>query len=250
MTVYTSDVSEARNLSEQKFFDEHFKKTTPSLNGFYNVSHARRRFGDLVYRDCAGLRVLEYGCGPSGYAFGLAERGATVTGIDISNTAIAMARERANGFPDGSLTFRLGDAEKLDFPPASFDMVCGTSILHHLDIARAAAEIRRVLKPGGRAVFYEPVGHNPVVNLYRKFTPHLHTPDEHPLVADDFRLLRQLFSEVRTEFYDLLALGAIPLLRLPGGVPLLRTFEAVDRVVLKVPGIRRWGSVVVIEMKS
>ena len=243
-------MSESRRRAEQQFFDRHYAlHGVESLNGFYELSASLRHFRSLLYRDCAGRKVLEYGCGPGGHAFSLAERGATVTGIDISATAIEMAEARARQLGTARLTFRRGDAEALDFADASFDIVCGTGILHHLDIDRAAREVRRVLAPGGRAVFYEPVGHNPVANLYRRLTPQLHTRDEHPLRRSDFDLLRRHFTRVTTRLFDLVSVGAIPLLSLPGGRVILRALEAVDRAVLHIPGLRWWASVAVIELQ-
>src|SRR3546814_1101008 len=79
------------------------------------------------------------------------------------------------------------NAEAMTFPDDSFDLVFGSGIIHHLDIDRAFGEIARVLRPGGRAVFIEPLGLNPAIELYRRFTPSARTPDEHPLLRRDFR---------------------------------------------------------------
>ena len=237
-----------RLAAEQRFFDEQYRKDSGSLNGFYEVSGARREYAKRILRDCAGKRVLEYECGTGSYAFALADRGAAVTGIDISSTAIELARAR--GYPPENPEFRLGNAEALEFADGSFDVVCGTSILHHLDIERALRELRRVLRPGGRAVFYEPVAYNPVVNLYRLLTPHLHTLDEHPLTRADLQAMTENFGRLDARFADFFALAAIPALRLPGGTALLRVLEAADRIAMRVPGLRWWGAVVVIELHA
>ena len=49
-----------------------------------------------------------------------------------------------------------------------FDIIYGTGILHHLNLKACLDEIERILKPGGKFVFIEPLGTNPVINLYRK----------------------------------------------------------------------------------
>jgi len=61
--------------------------------------------------------------------------------------------------------------------------VCGSGTLHHLYIDAAFKELVRVLKPNGCVVFFEPLGHNFLINLYRKLTPSMHSEDEHPLLA-------------------------------------------------------------------
>jgi SAM-dependent methyltransferase len=236
-----------RLLAEQRFFDEHYRSERGALNGFYELSAARRKFTTRVLGSGRG-DVLEYGCGTGSYAFELADRGCDVVGIDISSSAIEIAEARTEG--RANLRFRLGDAENLEFENASFDLVCGTSILHHLDIDRAIREIRRVLRPGGRALFYEPVAYHPAAALYRALTPGAHTPDEHPLRMADFELMRTSFVQLEAEFFDCWSIGAIPFLRLPGGRGLLRVLEVVDRVTLSLPAVRWLGSTVIVEMHA
>src|SRR3712207_2747501 len=115
----------------------------------------------------AGRRVLEFGCGPASHAIELAAAGAHVTAIDISPVAIAKARGKARAAGvDGRMAFRVMDAEALEFGDASFDLVCGHAIIHHLHLPTVFAETRRVLGSSGAAVFNEPLGHNPVINAY------------------------------------------------------------------------------------
>jgi SAM-dependent methyltransferase len=238
-----------RKSAERDFFNQAYQRQEEqTLNGFYELSAAVRAYRDLVLRDCAGLRALEYGCGTGGHAFSLAERGALVTGIDISEVAVASARERAAANP--LLHFLVADAEGLPFSAATFDLVCGTSILHHLRTDIAVREIRRVLKRGGRAVFYEPVGYNPAANVYRRLTPELHTDDEHPLLRRDFALIRDAFPSMQLHFFDILSVGAIPFLRRPSGRTLLRILESVDRLFVRVAALRLLSNVVVVEMKA
>ena len=81
----------------------------------------------------------------------------------------------------------------------SFDLVCGSGILHHLDLPAAMRELARVLRPSGRAVFMEPLGHNPAINAFRNRTPELRTPDEHPLLGKDLKLCRRYFGSVEVK---------------------------------------------------
>ncbi|WP_428491963.1 hypothetical protein [Rhodopila sp.] len=57
----------------------------------------------------------------------------------------------------------------------------GIGIIHHLDTRQASREVARVLRPDGNAVFWEPMGTNPIIGLYRMLTPNARTVDEHPL---------------------------------------------------------------------
>lgn len=93
-----------------------------------------------------GKRFLDVCCGP-GYSAGEATaRGADALGIDI---APAMVEEARRLFPPAR--FRVGDAEALDLPDASFDaVVCAFGMLHLAQPERAIDEVFRVLRPGGR----------------------------------------------------------------------------------------------------
>jgi SAM-dependent methyltransferase len=98
-----------------------------------------------------GLSVLEIGCGLGTDGAQFAQAGAHYTGVDLTEAAIELARKR---FQLSGLLgeFRVADAEDLDFADDSFDRVYSHGVLHHTpDVARAVAEIHRVLKPGGRA---------------------------------------------------------------------------------------------------
>jgi SAM-dependent methyltransferase len=244
-------MTEQRKAVEEQFYDRAYENgTLDTKNGFYEISAGVERYGELVFGNCSGKRVLEYGCGLGGFAFRLADRGAMVTGIDISDVAVAQANRRAASYPPGQLTFAKADAENLDFPDGSFDLVCGTGILHHLDLERSLREVHRVLHPGGRGVFYEPMGHNPLLNLYRWLTPGSHTPDEHPLLMREIRAMRSVFSSVNSEFYDLTTMFVIPILRAPGAVKLLRAAEWADRQLFRIAPLRAWGGVVVLELRK
>ena len=242
----------ARKATEEQFYDRTYQSgVLDTQNGFYEFSAGVLRYRDLILSGCAGRRVLEYGCGLGGQAFALAQNGAVVTGVDISEVALAQARRRAAAESLHALTFVKADAEDLDLPNGSFDLVCGSGILHHLNLSRALPEVHRVLADGGRGVFYEPLGHNPLLNLYRRLTPGSHTPDEHPLLMGEIHAMQDVFETPRAEFFDLLSVFVIPILRLPGAKGLLRAAEWSDRRIFRLlPPLRAWGAVVVLELRK
>src|SRR5438874_11429380 len=99
-----------------------------------------------------GLTVLEIGCGVGTDGLQFARAGATYTGVDLTEAAVDLARKNfeSAGMPG---EFRVSDAEKLDFPDESFDIVYSHGVLHHTpDIEQAVREIHRVLKRDGRAI--------------------------------------------------------------------------------------------------
>lgn len=239
---------------ERAFHDAAYSESTREhVWGFYKTARASRQaFRDaLVAERLNGKRVLEYGSGASAQAFFLASHGARVTGIDISPVAVERGRRHAAdaGLAD-CVTFEVMDAESLGFDDKSFDLVCGAGILHHLDLDRAYAEIARVLAPGGAATFVEPLGHNPLINAYRRRTPELRTADEHPLLLGDLEAAGKYFGEAQFEFFHLASLAAIPFRGRAAFGKLLSGLDAVDRLLFRLlPPIRRHAWMVVLRLR-
>jgi len=98
----------------------------------------------------AGESVLDVACGQGNAAIAAARRFAQATGVDYAPNLLEQARERARA--DGlSCVFVEGDAERLPFPQAAFDVVLSTvGVMFAPDHSRAADELVRVTKPGGR----------------------------------------------------------------------------------------------------
>lgn len=162
-----------------------------------------------------------------------------------------MQREREKSGHADRLTFTVMDAENTTFTNSCFDLICGSSILHHLNVTKAYDEIRRILKPDGRAVFLEPLGHNPLINLYRKRTPTLRSPDEHPLLIKDLQAAGEFFSSLTINYFHLFSLLGVPSRNFFFFHPLLHLLEAVDRTGFSVlPFLRRyaWTTVFVLAL--
>jgi SAM-dependent methyltransferase len=244
-------MSTDRLTREQQFHDRAFADDTRGTVGrFYAVARRSQELYETeLRRRCAGAAVLEYGCGQGSSAYELAGAGArSVLGIDISPVAIEQARARAElAGCAGSTRFAVMDAERLDVRDDTFDLCCGTAILHHLDLDRAFAELARTLRPGGSALFYEPLGHNPAINLYRRATPQLRTEDEHPLHTEDLHRAARWFGRVEQRRFHMTALAAAALYGRAPFEPLLRGLEHVDRAAFRLlPAARRWAWVVVL----
>ena len=217
---------------------------------YWAAARAKRHYHALIDADCSGKKVLEYGCGKGSHAFSLARSGADVLGIDISSEGVRQATERARAESLGDrLSFERMNAEALTFPDRHFDLVCGSGILHHLDLQSACGELGRVLKPSGRAVFFEPLGHNPLINLYRKMTPDMRSADEHPLLEHDLAILAEGFHQVHFSYFVLFALAAAPFRQLPGIARLLTLLERADDAILRVPSARRHAWLVVAHLE-
>lgn len=242
----------ARLRREAQFHDDRFARDTrTATDRFYAVTGQSFDWYRARTVDCvAGLRALEYGCGLGSAALDIARAGGHATGIDISPVAIELAqRQAAEAGLAERTAFRVMNAERLEWPDASFDRVCGSGILHHLDLARALPEVARVLVAGGCAVFLEPLGHNPAINLYRRLTPRMRTADEHPLTMRDLALAQRHFAAVEIRFFHLAALAAVAVQGTPLFRPALALLSATDRLLLaRRSPLRRWAWIAVIEM--
>lgn len=153
-----------------------------------------------------GKSVLDVGCGTGIFSRYFAETGATVTSMDISPDLIEQAKKETT-LP---VTYMIGDAEWLPFPDGSFDVVAGSSIIHHLDPVVALREVYRVLRPGGRCAFAEPNMMNPQIAI-QKNIPFIKemlgdSPDERAFFRWQIaRILRELGFTNTTVFpYDFL----------------------------------------------
>src|SRR5215471_3784394 len=114
--------------------------------------------------DVAGRRILDAGCGSGPLLAALRDRGAAVTGFDKSARMVELARRRLGD--DARLhVAELGSP--LPFPDDTFDDVTASLVLHYLeDWGPALAELRRVLKPGGRLIVS--VDHPLAENLWHR----------------------------------------------------------------------------------
>jgi SAM-dependent methyltransferase len=186
--------------------------------------------------------VLELGCGGGSLSVELLRRGARLTAIDVSPAMVELARSRAEGL---DATFLVAPAEATSLPAQSFDLAVGKWVLHHVDVPAAAAELRRVLRPGGRAAFFENQDRNPLLRAARGRlwgARRLHwvgTPDERPLGPADFAELRRTLGRVELSYPSFYFFEALSRAL---GHRLHRPLRGLDRLVWRrLPAARPWS---------
>jgi SAM-dependent methyltransferase len=254
-----AEESSERILRERNFHNDRFGNnkhiTTKTADRYNMIRPTMDDYARRVLAHSANSRVLEYGCGPNTYASRIINGGArSVVGIDISDEAIKASQENAlRDSPGANMQFLRMNAEELEFESNSFDLVCGVAILHHLDLQKAIPEIRRVLTARGRCIFVEPLGHNPLLKLYRSFTPSIRTPDEHPLFRSDIDFMLNDSNSSDLTFHNFSSLPMHFVGRaLPASMfgPLVKSLQRFDGLLFKViPSARWWAWSIVVEFE-
>lgn len=219
----------------------------PPLDTSYPLEYAFHLLGDV-----RGRTVLEYGCGDGLNTVVLARREANVIALDISPDLIGVARRRleVNGL-GGRASFVVGSAHQLPVPDESVDVLFGIAILHHLDLALSAREVNRVLRPGGRAIFQEPVRNSRWVALLRNLIPYrspLVSPFERPLTDRELGDYARGFAAFRSKPFQL------PTTSLVDVVPPLRrrylhsSIRWDAAVLRRLPALSHYATIRVLEM--
>ena len=160
--------------------------------------HMQRAAIDFSYSllgDISGKTLLEVGCGSGMQAMELAQKGAMITAIDLSESSVQTVQRIAEE-ADLSMVVQQMNAESMTFPADSFDLVYINCVLMHVDKQKVISECLRVLKKGGTLVFKENVQQWLFRFPYRTFSPYDRMKPSYVSVRD----VEQLGAEHR-EFY-------------------------------------------------
>jgi SAM-dependent methyltransferase len=241
-----------RHKSEIEFHDG--KVDDPASFGrgsrdFYSVEGVTLAYRALLEEagELDGKSVLDFGCGEGWAALDYASRGATsVAAFDISFGALASAAGNVSraGKP-GVIHLARMAAESLAFEEGTFDLVLGNAILHHTDMEMTIREIGRVLRDGGKAIFVEPLGHNPIIAAFRKLTPWRRSEYEEPIKIPALRRYARGFRVAKVVGFYLTSVMALGAFMVHGNRDLLvrtvRILHSLDsRILARFPGLNRY----------
>ncbi|OLP18028.1 SAM-dependent methyltransferase [Leptolyngbya sp. 'hensonii'] len=156
--------------------------------------------------DLRGKSLLDLGCGAGESSVYFSQRGACCVASDYSPgmVDVTLKLAAANGV---QLEGKTINAMEIDFPNNTFDLVYAANLLHHLpDADRALQEMHRVVKPGGKVCFWDPLRHNPIINIYRQMATAVRTEDESPLDIRIVDRIQSLFSQTEYDTFWLASL--------------------------------------------
>lgn len=226
------------DIAEKKF--DNIEVFPPGMD-FHEFARHDKQFPGVseFLGDLDGMRVLELGCGSGKMAVLLAKSGAHVTTFDLSSMSVLLTKRRAV-VNNVKLDCLVSAGEFLPFSSESFDMIIGKAILHHLEIELGKREPYRVLRKGGKTVFVEPLGMNPILTFVRKHVPYPHKAVvgvDRPLTYKDIIAWTTDASEWRVQELQLLSM----LERGFGWGARFDLLRKMDRFLLKyIPFLRRF----------
>jgi ubiquinone/menaquinone biosynthesis C-methylase UbiE len=190
-----------------------------------------------------GARVADLGCGSGVFTDLLNRQGYDAVGLDISPKLIALGKAK---YP--KVEFLEGDVEQLPLPSSSLDGVLLSGLVHHLpDPALCAAEVFRVIKPGGAFVAFDPNRMNPFMYLYRDRSSPFYSPvgvteNERPVLAHQIAtVFRKSGFKVGTDYLSDLRYRYLASAKLRW---LLPAYNAVDGAVFAPNFMRPFRSFV------
>lgn len=208
------------------------------------IAPSEIKMWDELVGPLAGKQVLECGSGDGEKAVWLASRGAFVHAVELSPVGVerTLERARAHNLSDRVEAY-VGDCTHLEnyVAPNSIDVALGFSVLHHFPPYEFGRSLRTVLKPGGRAVFFENSNANPLYRWLRTIRNN-ESACGSPLTQSE---VRELVAQVGAgyPFYPRFGLfGHAKKYIWRDSALFAGLVDGVDRAVDAVPGTRRWSS--------
>jgi len=243
---------------EARFFEDHYadlaNRGVEPLSAFDRQRYTRPPANTIFPREyyfhllnpLQGKDVMEIASGNGIDACIAAHNGAHVHAYDISSNATGMVERRAEltGVRDRVTTQVTGVFSEA-FAGQTFDAIMGYAALHHIPLEGMAEQVHARLKPGGVAVFAEPVINSRWLYALRKCVPYYiddPTEDEVPLNDTDIRALAEPFDRLQVRYFQVTS----RVWRIwAHNWALAKGLHQLDHLLLKLPGVRKLATVAV-----
>ncbi len=200
-----------------------------------------------VMQDKISGTILDYGCGPGIRTLKFINDQWQLTGIDVSDKSLKIARSMAER-NNIKATYLNMDCEQTSFSDNTFDLILDYGTFSSLDMQKALPEIIRILKNDGTLIAIETLGHNPLFNLNRYFNvifqKRTRWAAEHIMKIQDWEQIRKYFNEFDLHYFGLLTpFCAIMLKIAPEKIvkKIISLFERIDEYLLKYKIFKRFS---------
>jgi SAM-dependent methyltransferase len=236
-----ADVEYAKHAGQLGLNQQYFRKYAAPRHDW-----DWRQYGARLLGEVRGCRVLDLGCGMGEESTYLALMGAEVTAIDISPVGVRLtqARAEANGVGD-RVSAQCMRCDPTSFPDETFDVVHGFGILHHIGLGAGIREVKRLLKPGGRGLFFEHMGNSALIERFRPKEGH-YTSGECPITWAEVQAVRPEFTLLVCHPFHILSR-----MRRFSGIFAADVVKRIDHVALRAaPALRHLASGIVIYVEK
>lgn len=211
---------------------------------------------ELLRANCKDKSVLDWGCGNGVHTVSIAQMDARrVIGIDLSEKLLEMAKAKTDAARLGAkVEFLKMDCEQTGFLDNEFDMVFDGGTFSSIDIEKALPELARILKPDGVLIGIETYGHNFLANLNRalnvKSGKRTAWAMAHIFNERGINIAKKHFGKVKVKYFHLFSWVLIPLLEKKGGNKLFQIVDSIDRVIIRIPFLRKYAFKVVFKFSN
>lgn len=190
--------------------------------------------------------ILDLGCGIGEFSIQLARRTTEkVIGVDITEASINCARQINH---KSNIDYMVASAYELPFDNSSIDLVTGNAVLHHFHLEKAMPEIKRVLKPGGMLLFFEPNMLNPQIYAEKNIRfigkPLQNSEDETAFFKRDIQAEVVSFGFSKVEVTPIDFMHPI----LPG--VLLSPLKVLNSILEKTPIVKEFAGSLIIKARK
>lgn len=177
-------------ISEKEYHDKFYEQESEGIFSSPIFLEVNKKYSNFLIKNSIlshEVHVLSIGSGDGKLEIEMSSLVKTITGVELSESAVQKAIKKAKEAKLKNLHFQAGDITEIDFDDDSFDVIWAPALLHHLDdiaIDKLLDNSRKWLKPGGIFISIDPSSRRLVglfKNLFAKKYDKYHSPDEREL---------------------------------------------------------------------